>query len=123
MPRRAKADPWGEEVYRRDQWICQYCGVDGRAQFAAWMSLSWDHLLPENHEHRDEPQYIVSACAHCNSMLSKYFEQAKKEDYTGDLCRDELVERRRRYMAESMQTYFSYWLANVAPNAPFLHTK
>ena len=40
-------------VHRRDNFCCRYCGLDGRAAFANWLSLSWDHLLPKGHPDRD----------------------------------------------------------------------
>ena len=32
------------EVIKRDGFRCRYCGLDERASFSNWLSLSWDHL-------------------------------------------------------------------------------
>ena len=49
-------------VHRRDGFRCRYCGLDGTAAFGNWPVLSWDHLLPTGHLHRDDPEFIVTAC-------------------------------------------------------------
>jgi 5-methylcytosine-specific restriction endonuclease McrA len=52
-------------VHKRDKFKCRYCGLDGMASFANWLSLSWDHLLPRGHPERDNLEYIVTACMFC----------------------------------------------------------
>jgi 5-methylcytosine-specific restriction endonuclease McrA len=49
-------------LFARDQWICLYCGADGRR-----MPLTRDHVLPTSKGGRDVWENVVSACIHCNS--------------------------------------------------------
>lgn len=60
-------------VHQRDGFCCRYCHeIDGTRSFAEWLSLSWDHLLPKGHLHRDDPDYIVTACMFCNTADNRY---------------------------------------------------
>jgi len=75
-------------VLKRDGFKCRYCGLDGRESFSAWLSLSWDHLLPKGHPRRDDEEFIVASCMFCNVADNQYFVQAKErklrfDDLTG----------------------------------------
>lgn len=49
-------------LFARDQWICLYCGADGRRH-----ALTRDHVLPTSKGGRDIWENVVAACIHCNS--------------------------------------------------------
>jgi 5-methylcytosine-specific restriction endonuclease McrA len=55
-------------VHRRDGFQCRYCGLDGAATFAAWLSL-----YPKGRPNRDNPDYLVTACMFCNTADNRYF--------------------------------------------------
>jgi 5-methylcytosine-specific restriction endonuclease McrA len=47
------------EVFRRDNYTCQYCGRETR-------NLTMDHVIPRHRGGRYEWQNLVSACPACN---------------------------------------------------------
>ncbi|MBM7624761.1 HNH endonuclease [Sporohalobacter salinus] len=48
-----------EEVYRRDNFTCQYCGAEE--------DLSLDHIIPQSKGGEDKISNLVTACCSCNS--------------------------------------------------------
>jgi len=48
------------EVFRRDGYICQYCGQDGKG-------LTLDHVVPRHRGGRHVWENVVSACIVCNN--------------------------------------------------------
>jgi len=105
-------------VHKRDGFRCRYCGLDGTTSLAAWLSLSWDHLLPGGHPERDNLDYIVTACMFCNTADNRYFDLAAKRGLRFDgLTPDELVEQRRPYVEATRSAYEKFWTESVAPTA------
>lgn len=103
-------------VHKRDNFKCRYCGLDGRASFANWLSLSWDHLLPRGHPERDDLEYIVTACMFCNTADNRYFDNALKRGLQFDgLTPDELVAQRLSYVERTRERYEEFWRENVSP--------
>jgi 5-methylcytosine-specific restriction endonuclease McrA len=49
-------------LFARDQWLCLYCGADGRR-----LALTRDHVVPTSKGGRDVWENVVAACIHCNS--------------------------------------------------------
>ena len=102
-------------IHRRDNFTCRYCGLDGRSSFAAWLSLSADHLLPKGHPQRDNPEFIVTACMFCNTADNRYFDLAEKRGLQFDgLSRDELVAQRRPFVDATRAAYRDFWETNVS---------
>jgi hypothetical protein len=105
-------------VHERDNFKCRYCGLDGTASFATWLSLSWDHLLPRGHPERDNLEYIVTACMFCNMADNRYFDNALKRGLQFDgLTPDELVAQRLSYVKRTRDAYEEFWRQNVSPAA------
>lgn len=50
-----------EEVFKRDQYTCQYCG----RKFSV-SELGVDHIIPLSHGGNSEPDNLVKACMECN---------------------------------------------------------
>ena len=101
-------------IHRRDNFTCRYCGLDGRSSFAAWLSLSEDHLLPKGHPQRDNPDFIVTACMFCNTADNRYFDLAEKRGLRFDsLSSDELVAQRRPFVEATRAAYRDFWETNV----------
>ena len=49
-------------VFLRDEWHCQYCGVQERTS-----ELTFDHVVPRSRGGQSEWENIVMACVECNS--------------------------------------------------------
>lgn len=103
-------------VHKRDGFKCVYCGLDGTRSFEAWLSLSWDHLLPKGHPLRDQHAYIVTACMFCNVADNRYFDRAAERGITFDAkTREELVAQRKPYVLKTRKSYQEFWEAEVRP--------
>jgi hypothetical protein len=103
-------------IHRRDGFRCRYCGLDGTAGFARWLSLTWDHLLPKGHPNRDDPDYIVTACAFCNTADNRYFDLAVERGLRfNGLTPEQLVEQRRPYVEATRLSYQEFWREHVRP--------
>ena len=102
------------EIHKRDNFVCQYCGLDGTESFDNWIRLSQDHLLPKGHPDRDSSEYIVTACMFCNTADNRYFDLAEKRGlrFQG-LNREELVEQRRPYVLRVRAAYCKFWAENA----------
>jgi 5-methylcytosine-specific restriction endonuclease McrA len=108
------------EIHRRDRFKCRYCGLDGSLTFAAWLSLSWDHLLPKGNPNRDDPDYIVTACMFCNTADNRYFDQVVARGLSLDgLSPEQLVAQRLPFVQRTRDSYQTFWLEQVrAEEAP-----
>ena len=105
-------------IHKRDGFVCRYCGLDGKASFENWLTLSQDHLLPKGHSDRENPDYIVTACAFCNVAENRYFDSAVKRGLQFDsLTPDELVAQRRPYVLKVRQRYRKFWETEVERTA------
>ncbi|SRR6266478_9309302 len=57
-------------VFKRDKFICQYCGFDGTA-FRAWAFLEVDHFKPKRLDQSGDTHEfsnLVTSCCLCNRM-------------------------------------------------------
>jgi len=105
---------YAHAVLKRDHFRCQYCGLDGSTSFSAWLSLSWDHLLPKGHHERDNPDFIVAACMFCNTADNHYFQHAERRGLRFDgLSREQLVEQRKPYVEATRAGYHKFWEEHV----------
>jgi hypothetical protein len=105
---------YAHAVLKRDGFRCRYCGLDGTESFAAWLNLTWDHLLPKGHPNRDNPEFIVAACTFCNVADNLYFKEAAARGIRfNDLSAAQLVEQRRPYVEATRAAYREFWEANV----------
>lgn len=103
------------DVLKRDNFQCRYCGLDGRGSFQAWLSLTWDHLLPKGHPDRDNPDFIVTACAFCNCADNHYFLKADAYGLSfADKTPEELVKQRLPFVLKPRGEYKEFWLEKVA---------
>ncbi len=101
---------YAHPVLKRDGFRCQYCDLDGTTSFEAWLSLSLDHLLPDDHPERRNQDYMVAACKFCNTADNRYFEKAAGLGLRFDgLTREELVEQRRPYVQRTRIAYREFW--------------
>ncbi len=102
------------DILKRDGFKCRYRSLDGNRSFDAWLSLSWDHLLPKGHPKRDDPEFIVAACHFCNTADNQYFNHAQKRGIKFDgLSQEELVEQRKPYVKNTRKSYHEFWIKKV----------
>jgi len=71
----------GQIILERDDYRCQYCGLDGRASFENALAMSVDFLHPRAHKGRKHAKNLVACCRPCNQIkgrhIFKTFEEAK----------------------------------------------
>jgi len=74
--RRLPAHEWApirQEIFRRDNYTCQYCGTKSE-------NLHCDHVIPLSRGGTNDPANLVTACARCNlSKSSKTLEEWRSE--------------------------------------------
>ena len=99
---------YADSTLRRDNYICVYCGLDGKV-WPNWLYFSWDHLLPRGHPRRDDPNYIVAACLACNTFANR-----KVYDVEGK-SPAELVSQKRPVVLERREEYRRFWEEHVRP--------
>jgi 5-methylcytosine-specific restriction endonuclease McrA len=71
----------GVRILERDQYRCQYCGLDGRVSFDNALAMSVDFVLPRAKKGKKDPQNLVACCRACNMIkgrrVYRSFEEAK----------------------------------------------
>jgi hypothetical protein len=72
----------GLKILERDNYCCQYCGLDGKAGFENALVMSVDFVVPRAHKGKKNPGNLVACCRPCNMIkgtkVYKNFEEAKK---------------------------------------------
>lgn len=70
------------KVFKRDHFICLYCGLDGLARFENWLILTVDHVQPHARGGGRHLDNLVTACQPCNLIKGRRehgsFEAAKR---------------------------------------------
>lgn len=91
----------GRQVLNRDGYCCQYCGLDGLANFENSLIMSVDFVLPRARKGKKDPNNLVVACRPCNVIkgkkVFKSFDEAKeyvlrrreelRREWEGDVAR------------------------------------
>jgi 5-methylcytosine-specific restriction endonuclease McrA len=71
----------GHRVLERDRYRCQYCGLDGMANFENSLVMSVDFVLPRARKGKKDSNNLVAACRPCNlikgNKVFKSLEEAK----------------------------------------------
>ena len=71
----------GLKILERDHFVCQYCGLDGRANFENALIMEVDFVFPRAHKGRKHAQNLVTCCRPCNTIKGRHvfksFEEAK----------------------------------------------
>lgn len=72
----------GLRVLERDQFRCQYCGLDGMTSFENALVMSVDFLVPRARKGKKDPANLVACCRPCNTIkgtrVYASFDEAKK---------------------------------------------
>jgi len=71
----------GLKILERDDYRCQYCGLDGRASFENALVMRVDFVVPRARKGKKEPSNLVACCTPCNTIkgtrVYANFEEAK----------------------------------------------
>lgn len=71
----------GRRVLERDQYRCQYCGLDGMSSFENSLIMTVDFVHPRAQKGKKDPENLVAACRPCNLIKGRRlfhdFEHAK----------------------------------------------
>jgi|SRR5208282_5321807 len=72
----------GRKILERDNYVCRYCGLDGRASFENALVMRVDFVVPRAHKGKKNPDNLVACCIPCNTIkgtkVYKSLEEAKK---------------------------------------------
>lgn len=58
----------GLKILERDDYRCQYCGLDGRASFENALVMRVDFVVPRARKGKKEPANLVACCTPCNTI-------------------------------------------------------
>ncbi|HWB82679.1 MAG TPA: HNH endonuclease [Bryobacteraceae bacterium] len=58
----------GLHILERDQFRCQYCGLDGMASFENSLIMSVDFVVPRARKGKKGPSNLVACCRPCNLL-------------------------------------------------------
>jgi 5-methylcytosine-specific restriction endonuclease McrA len=58
----------GLKILERDDYRCQYCGLDGRATFENALAMRVDFVVPRARKGKKEPGNLVACCTPCNTI-------------------------------------------------------
>jgi 5-methylcytosine-specific restriction endonuclease McrA len=58
----------GHRILERDHYRCQYCGLDGLANFENSLIMTVDFVQPRAKKGRKAPANLVTACRPCNTI-------------------------------------------------------
>jgi 5-methylcytosine-specific restriction endonuclease McrA len=71
----------GLNILERDEYRCQYCGLDGMASFENALALSVDFVIPRARKGKKDPRNLVACCRSCNMIkgrrVYRSFDEAK----------------------------------------------
>ena len=58
----------GRKILERDDYVCRYCGLDGRANFENALVMRVDFVVPRAHKGKKNPSNLVACCGPCNTI-------------------------------------------------------
>ena len=58
----------GRKILERDDYVCRYCGLDGRASFENALVMRVDFVVPRAHKGKKNPRNLVACCGPCNTI-------------------------------------------------------
>jgi 5-methylcytosine-specific restriction endonuclease McrA len=61
----------GLKILERDDYRCQYCGLDGRASFENAVVMRVDFVVPRARKGKKDPSNLVACCLPCNTIKGK----------------------------------------------------
>ena len=71
----------GQRILERDEYRCQYCGLDGMASFENALAMSVDFVVPRARKGKKDERNLVACCRSCNlikgTRVYRNFDEAK----------------------------------------------
>jgi 5-methylcytosine-specific restriction endonuclease McrA len=61
----------GHKILERDNFVCQYCGLDGRASFENALIMRVDFVVPRARKGKKTASNLVACCVPCNTIKGK----------------------------------------------------
>jgi HNH endonuclease len=61
----------GLRILERDQYRCQYCGLDGLASFENALAMSVDFVIPRARKGKKDDRNLVACCRSCNMLKGR----------------------------------------------------
>ena len=61
----------GLKILERDQYRCQYCGLDGATNFENSLMMSVDFVTPRSRRGKKDTINLVAACRPCNLIKGR----------------------------------------------------
>jgi 5-methylcytosine-specific restriction endonuclease McrA len=61
----------GRRILERDQYRCQYCGLDGASNFENSLIMTVDFVHPRAHKGMKNALNLVTACRPCNLIKGR----------------------------------------------------
>src|SRR5260370_37638564 len=58
----------GRKILERDNYVCQYCGLDGHASFENALAMRVDFIVPRARKGKKDPSNLVACCTPCNTI-------------------------------------------------------
>ena len=58
----------GRKILERDNFVCQYCGLDGRGVFENALVMRVDFIVPRARKGKKDPKNLVACCSPCNTI-------------------------------------------------------
>jgi len=58
-------------ILERDEYRCQYCGLDGKASFENGLIMRTDFVVPRAKKGKKDPKNLVACCVPCNTIKGK----------------------------------------------------
>lgn len=90
----------GRKILERDNYVCQYCGLDGRANFENALIMRVDFVVPRARKGKKEAANLVACCSPCNTI------KGTKVYASFDAAKNEVLARREELR--------KVWLAKTA---------
>jgi 5-methylcytosine-specific restriction endonuclease McrA len=94
----------GHRILERDQYHCQYCGLDGLSSFENSLVMTVDFIHPRARKGKKDPSNLVTACRPCNVI--------KGERVFRDLG------HAKTYVLQKREELHKEWEATKAKKAP-----
>jgi 5-methylcytosine-specific restriction endonuclease McrA len=73
----------GRKILERDNYVCQYCGLDGSASFENALVMRVDFVVPRARKGKKDPANLVACCIPCNTIkgtrVYSSFDKAKAD--------------------------------------------
>jgi 5-methylcytosine-specific restriction endonuclease McrA len=73
----------GRKILERDDYVCRYCGLDGRSSFENALVMRVDFVVPRARKGKKDPANLVACCNPCNTIkgtrVYASFEDAKAD--------------------------------------------